>query len=130
MKKTGILHAELNRQVALLGHTDRFIIADSGLPLPRTLPTIDLALTPGHIDFQTVLDALLEEVVVQEHIIATQTSQSPAGSWITQRATHLGTSHAMDHEDFKQTIGTCQFAVRTGEQTPYANIICISGVPF
>ena len=59
MKRTGIAHAELSRQIALLGHTDRIVVADMGLPLPRSLPVVDLALVPGTVGFKPVLDAAI-----------------------------------------------------------------------
>ncbi len=34
MKRDGILHAELAREVARLGRTHRVVVADRGLPLP------------------------------------------------------------------------------------------------
>lgn len=34
MKRGGILHPELLAVIARLGHTDRLVIADSGLPIP------------------------------------------------------------------------------------------------
>ncbi|MGL5405838.1 MAG: D-ribose pyranase [Propionibacteriaceae bacterium] len=130
MKKSGIAHAELNRQLALLGHTDRFVVADCGLPLPRTMPVIDLALAAGQLDFRTVLDTLLREIVVQRHVVATEAATSPAGQWFTDRAELLGSKQTVSHAEFKELLSGCVFAIRTGEQTPYANVICESGVPF
>ncbi|MCE1178084.1 MAG: D-ribose pyranase [Micrococcales bacterium] len=130
MKRQGILHAELSREIARLGHTDRFVIGDSGLPLPRTVPVIDLALVPGQLDFRTVLDAVLSEVVVQRHIVAAEADSSPAGGWIAERGERLGEQSRVDHDELKSLIAGCCFAVRTGEQTPYANVILEAGVPF
>lgn len=130
MKKAGILHTELNRQLALLGHTDRFVIGDSGLPLPRTMPVVDLALCPGQLDFRTVLDAVLADTVVQAHVVASESAGSPAGVWFDERTEHLGERTSVSHEDFKQMIAGCVFAIRTGERTAYANVICEAGVPF
>lgn len=36
----------------------------------------------------------------------------------------------MMHEEFKVRTASCEAIIRTGEVTPYANIILISGVPF
>lgn len=51
MRRTGIQHAELSRLIGLLGHTDRVVVGDSGLPLPRDLPLVDLALAGGQVPF-------------------------------------------------------------------------------
>ena len=47
MKKSGILHPELARVIASLGHGDGLCIADAGLPVPAGVLRIDLALGPG-----------------------------------------------------------------------------------
>ena len=128
MRKHGILHAELARQISLLGHTDTVVIGDCGLPLPREIPLIDLALTDGQLDFRTVLDAVLGEVVVQRHIVARESADSPAGQWLDERS--LGERVEVSHEELKAQISRCAFAIRTGERTPYANVILEAGVPF
>ena len=38
MKKRGVLHAELSRCIAALGHKDLFMIGDAGMPIPPGLP--------------------------------------------------------------------------------------------
>jgi D-ribose pyranase len=128
MRKQGILHAELARQISLLGHTDTVVIGDCGLPLPREIPLIDLALVDGQLDFRTVLDAVLGEVVVQRHFVARESASSPAGGWLAERS--LGERVEVTHDDLKARIPRCAFAIRTGERTPYANVILESGVPF
>ena len=35
----------------------------------------------------------------------------------------------VDHEELKSRIALCEFAIRTGERTPYVNVILESGVP-
>ncbi|WKD58947.1 D-ribose pyranase [Corynebacterium caspium] len=130
MKKTGILNSQLSGLLAKLGHTDAFAIADCGLPIPPGVEVVDLALVFGTPAFVPVLDALLSEVVVENSVIATQSASSPAGQWFADRASQLGRVHNVDHEYFKKRIAECKFVVRTGEATPYANIILHSGVPF
>ncbi len=132
MRRTGVLHAELARHLSLLGHTDRFVIGDRGLPLPRGLPLIDLAVVPGVVSFSDVLGAVLEEVVIQAHAYATEARGGPAEALLTSRATELGAGEAVPHEDFKRLLRDERvvFAIRTGEETPYANVILEAGVPF
>ena len=130
MRKRGILHAELARQICLLGHTDNVVIGDCGLPLPRDLPVVDLALLDGQLDFRTVLDAVLSEIVVQRHLVARESATAPAGQWLRERSPSLGERIEVDHEELKARIRLCAFAIRTGERTPYANVILESGVPF
>ena len=130
MKRNGILHAELSRQRAMLGHTDLVAIGDSGLPLPRDVPVIDLALVPGTVPFVDVLDAVLGEIVVQGYAVANESSAAPAGLWFDERADRLGERNRIPHEELKALLPQVAFAIRTGEQTPYANVILECGVPF
>lgn len=130
VKRSGIAHAELSRQIAMLGHTDRVVVGDMGLPLPRTLPVIDLALTPGTVPFLTVLDALTSELVVQKHVIARESLEGQAGGWFDERAELLGERSVVSHEELKALSATAIFAIRTGEATPYANVVLECGVPF
>lgn len=130
MRRSGILHAELARQISLLGHTDTFVIGDCGLPLPRDMPVIDLALADGQIAFEPVLDAVLAEVVVQGHVLAQETEQSPAHLWFEKRRELLGARTTVSHEQLKTLVDGCVFAIRTGERTAYANVILEAGVAF
>ena len=140
MKRNGIVHAELSGLMARLGHTDRVVIADRGLPLPRHLPMVDLALVPNVIDFCTVLDVILADMVVQAHTVASEAAApaEAAGrlgggvvlSWLDKRADRLGRRITISHEDFKAALPEAAFAIRTGEQTPYANLVLHCGVPF
>lgn len=130
MKRRGILHAELSCQIALLGHTDRVVVADMGLPLPRSIPVIDLALVPGVPRFTDVLDALLEEIVVESHTLARESLAGEAGSWVAARVARLGPRDEVSHEELKAMLPGVAFAVRTGEATPYANLVLHCGVPF
>lgn len=130
MKRTGIVHAELSRLIARLGHTDLVVIGDRGLPLPPTVPVVDLALVPGVVDFRTVLDAVLAEIVAEAHLVATEAERGPVTGWLDERADHLGRREMFSHEDLKAVLPRAAFAIRTGEQTPYANVVLRCGVPF
>jgi len=131
MKKHGILHPELSRAIANLGHTDTLVIADAGLPIPKGPVRIDLALTEGVPSFLEALQAVLGEMQVEGAIIAEEMAQrSPA---LRQRVLELLAEVPMEeipHVEFKQRTETARAIVRSGEFTPYANIILIAGVVF
>lgn len=75
MKKTGILNAELMRLIAAMGHTDRLVIADSGLPIPPAVLRIDLALVAGIPSFVQTLQAVLAELQVEAAAVADEMRQ-------------------------------------------------------
>ena len=130
MKRAGIMHAELAGRMAALGHTDTIAVTDVGLPVPAGVPMVDLAVVPGVPTFAQVLDALLDELVVQEHTYADEVAGREPGEVLTERANRMGEARTVSHEQFKQLVGGCVFVVRTGANTPYANVILHCGVPF
>ena len=66
MKRSGILHGELSRLVASLGHGDLLVVGDAGLPAPAGVPVVDLALKPGVPSFVETVQVILGELVVEK----------------------------------------------------------------
>ena len=131
MKKSGILHPELARVIASLGHGDGLCIADAGLPVPAGVQRIDLALAPGLPALLPVLEAILGEMAVESAVIAEELpARSPAMHREIERRLGQTPIQTVAHERFKQLTAGCRAVVRTGEFTPYANIILKSGVVF
>ena len=85
MKKAGILNPALAAAIARLGHTDTFVISDCGLPIPRTVPVIDLSLVAGIPRFTDVLDAVLAEVSTEGAVVAAEAQGGVAAEWIAAR---------------------------------------------
>ena len=131
MKKTGILNAPLSRAIATMGHTDGLTVADAGLPVPEGPQRIDLALLPGMPPFLETLDAVMTELHVERAVCAEEIRDvSPEVlEAIRSRLGDVPLSF-VPHEDFKGLTARGKAVVRTGECTPYANIILYSGVPF
>ena len=123
MKKTGLLNPALNHMIARLGHTDTFVIADCGLPIPENIPVVDLALNFGIPRFQDVVAAVFDEVEVESVVLAQETPEEV-------RALFSSPTTYVDHEALKRLIPEASFVIRTGEATPFANVIVRSGVPF
>ena len=131
MKKSGILNAELMRVITSMGHTDRLVIADSGLPIPPSVLRIDLALSSGVPTFAQTLQAVLNELQVESATVAEEMRQrSPALYQATRQLLGATPLQHISHEQFKGALLQVRAVVRTGEQTPYANIILQSGVTF
>jgi D-ribose pyranase len=131
MKKTGLLHAELSQVIATMGHGDLLVIADAGLPVPAGTRCIDLAVMQGVPAFDAVLAAVLGELQVERAVHATEALQrSP--DFVSGLRTQLGDTPLahIDHEAFKARTAAARAIVRTGEFTPYANVILQAGVVF
>ena len=124
MRKSGLLNPALTSAIARLGHTDTFVIADCGLPIPHEVPVIDLTLTFGIPTFADTLAALLEEVVVEAGTIADTTPPEVRSLLPAVPLTEVS------HDDLKREVARASFVVRTGSTTPFANVILRSGAPF
>jgi len=129
MKKSGLLHAELSRIVARAGHTDTVVLADVGLPVPPGVPCVDLAVSAGIPSLESVLRAVLSELVLERATVALEfKTRSP--HLHAQILPLLGPAvEEVSHQQFK-TLCSSALVVRTGECTPYANVILHCGVNF
>lgn len=131
MKKGKLINSELSSVIAKMGHTDLLTICDSGLPIPKDVQRIDLALKRGIPTFLETLDTVLEELEVEEIIIANEMEEVSNNLYleILKKFPHIKITK-VKHEEFKCITKNSIAIVRTGEFTPYANIILKSGVVF
>jgi D-ribose pyranase len=131
VKKTGVLNHRLSAVIATMGHTDLLVVADAGLPIPPNVERIDLAVTPGLPPMLDVARAIATELQVERILIASELiARNPA---LVTEITSLFPGIPIDnvpHDDFKTRSASAKAIVRTGECTPYANLILISGVTF
>lgn len=131
MKKSGILNKELNTLLASLGHTDTIVIADCGLPIPNEQARIDLSLVKGFPPFLSVLDAVVDELEIEAIVLAEEIKDQNPDLYESIRARMGGVPvQFVPHEQFKTMTKQAKAVIRTGEATPYANIILRSGVSF
>ncbi len=128
MKKSGIINAKLAGALARLGHTDQVVVCDAGLPLPPGPEVVDLAFRFGVPSFEVVLSGLLEELVVEGATAAEEVEGNPRSrEYLTSHLPDLG---FVPHEELKRMVAAAKLVVRTGEATPYSNVILRCGVPF
>lgn len=131
MKKTALLHGALSQLVAGLGHGDLVVIADAGLPVPAGTPCIDLALTRGVPSFDQVLQALLSEMQVERAALADEALQrSPAFVALAGERLQGVPLERVPHDELKRRSAAARAIVRSGEFTPYANLLLYAGVVF
>lgn len=131
MKRDRLLNREIVAEVAALGHTEYFCIADCGLPVPKGVKVIDISITAGKPTFLEVLDAVTEELVVESIILAEEIDDRNK-ALSEQMNARFGQMpiRKVPHEDFKKLTQNAKCIVRTGETTSYANVILIGGVNF
>ena len=73
MKKTGILNSQLSGMIAALGYKDLVMIGDAGMPIPKGVPIVDLAVTKGVPTFAQVFEAVMEEMCAEHYFVAEET---------------------------------------------------------
>lgn len=131
MKKSVLINSEISSVISKMGHTDMLTICDSGLPIPKNVERIDLALKHGIPTFLDTLDTVLEELCVEEIIIAEEIKEAAEQMYkeILNRFENVKVT-MVKHEEFKVMTKDSHAVIRTGECTPYSNIILKSGVVF
>lgn len=130
MKKGPLLNIALSQLVASLGHGDMVVIGDAGLPVPPGVPVIDLALTRGVPGFLQTLHTVLAEMQVESHLLADELAGKNPAIAEAIAALDLPGRRTVSHAEFKRISAGARAIVRTGECTPYANIILVAGVVF
>lgn len=131
MKKSGHLNRDISRVLASMGHTDSIVIADCGLPIPRGVECIDVSLRLGDPPFLHVLDTVLADLKAERAVFASESKEHNAA--IAGRAASLADQLQVEfvsHEMLKDLTGRAHAIIRTGEATPFANVILYSGVIF
>jgi len=138
MKKSALLNANLSYSIACLGHFDELTICDAGLPISSEVERIDLALTHGVPSFIDTVRVVLSEMQITGMILAEEFKRvSPELHQELlklvekeQSVEHPVTINYINHEAFKLQTNASKAVVRTGECTPYANVIFQSAVVF
>lgn len=132
MNKHGILNSEICKVLADLGHTDMVVIADCGLPIPNGAKKIDLALKLGTPGFIEVVELLAQYMQIEKATIASEIHAKNPATYANLE-TALGAEVSLEelsHEEFKLLTHKARAIIRTGEATPYANVILHAGVIF
>ncbi|WP_099468802.1 D-ribose pyranase [Konateibacter massiliensis] len=128
MKRTGIIHGELAKQIAQIGHQDLILVCNAGLAVPNNILTIDLAITAGTPDIDTVLKAMAEEMKIEYYFIPEELREEQKEKYeAVKKLMPDAKEEANPFIGFKSFTRNVKFAVRTGDMTPYANYILRAG---
>lgn len=139
MKKGVLLNSPISSVISRLGHTDKITIADAGLPIPSSVERIDLALTQGIPDFMSVLQTITHEMQIEAVMLAEEIKTINPSLFneilsylylLEQEQKKSIQIMYVSHEAFKKQLTENKAVIRTGECTPYANIVLFSGVTF
>ena len=131
MKKIGVLNKDISEVIAGLGHMDMLVIGDAGLPIPATTRRIDVAISAGIPGFVDTVRAVSAEMQVQRLIVARETSTQSPHILESLRQLFPGVELVeVSHEELKDLSRKAVAVIRTGEFTPYANVVLVAGVVF
>lgn len=132
MQKVGILNSSIAKVLADLGHTDTIVIGDCGLPVPAGVPKIDLALKLGTPSFMDVVTEVAKYMEIEKVEVAAEIKEK--NPMVHEKLQQLFTKEQWiydeNHEAFKAATKNAKAVIRTGEITPYANVILHSNVIF
>ena len=133
MKKNGILNSDISRVLSYMGHTDQIAVGDCGLPIPDETERIDLALAFGIPTFMQTLEIVAQDMKIEKIILAeeikTQNPEVRSQIEALFDGQNIETEF-VSHTELKAKTKECKAVIRTGETTPYANIILQSGCIF
>lgn len=133
MKKNGILNSDISRVLSYMGHTDTLCVGDCGLPIPDEAERIDLALCFGVPTFIQTLTEVLKDMKVEKIVLAEEIKEKNPKVLAEVEALFQGQAVEVEfvpHTQLKEQTKSCRAVIRTGETTPYANIILQSGCIF
>ena len=125
MLKTGILNPQLLDLLARIRHTNTLVIADRGFPYWPQIETVDLSLVD---DVPTVLQAL---AAIRGNFVIGKAWMAKEFLRANSKKTQIQFAFALKgvptkfepHVDFKKRIPHAIGLIRTGDTTPYANLI-------
>jgi len=131
MKKGKLLNSDVVSTLSRLGHTDQITISDAGLPIPDSVKRIDLAVVKNQPGFLLLLDAIIHEMIIEKVIIAEEIILQNQAIYNAIKDRFQDTEIVLvPHETFKSLTNQSKAVIRSGECTPFANIILQSGVDF
>ena len=131
MKKDRIINPYIIKEIAALGHTEQICIADCGLPVPKGVPVVDVSVSAGVPGFVQVLEAVAQELVIESFTLAREitAANAPVEERVRQILEGIP-CRTVPHEEFKRLVSSAKCVIRTGETSPYANVLLTGGVSF
>lgn len=134
MQKVGILNSSIAKVLADMGHTDQLTIGDCGLPIPDGVKKIDLALRLGQPEFIDVTREVAKYMEIQRIYVAPEMATENPKQWAAMHELFpedkVEWVVLKNHEELKQMTRNSKAVIRTGEITPFSNVVLESGVIF
>jgi len=125
MLKTGILNPHINSLLSRIRHTNTIVIADRSFPFWPQIETVDISLVD---DIPKVLDVFR---AIQANFVIGHVFQAEEFLQVNSAETVRAFTEALanvpvtrePHTAFKKRVPSAIGLIRTGDTTPYANLI-------
>jgi len=129
MLNHGILNPRILSLLARVRHTNALVIADRGFPFWPEIETVDISLVD---DVPTVVQVIQAARLNGNYTQAFMAREFKANNSKTTQGKFAGALAEIPlkfeaHVDFKKRVPNAIGLIRTGDTTPYANTILISG---
>lgn len=126
MLKDGILNPALLELLARFRHTNTIVIADRGFPFWPQVPTIDLSLAENIPTVRQVLALIARHCTLGAAWMAEEVHTHNPPAVVAEYQRLLGSVKIQfepHYTTFKPRVPAAIGLVRTGDATPYGNII-------
>ncbi len=121
-----LLNPEVAALIRRVNHTQMLLIADRGYPVPSLSTVVDLSLTANIPTIPQVLDAILPDLPLDRMILAHEMQLASPVRWVYHRE-GSGRIEAIPHLELKRLARHAVGCIRTGDSTPYANLLLVGG---
>jgi D-ribose pyranase len=129
MLKTGILNPAINSLLSRVRHTNMLVIADRGFPYWPMIEPVDISLVDGTPTVLQVLAAVRENFVIGQAYMAEEflaANDEEARARFTRAFEGVPVSFEPHEAQFKPRVPRAIGLIRTGDSTPYSNMILVS----
>lgn len=126
MLKSGILNPAVLELLARFRHTNTLVIADRGFPFWREVPTLDLSLCDDVPTVRQVLGLVTAQCVVGHAWMASEFKRHNSSDVLAEYRRLLGGATLRfepHYTKFKPRVPAAIGLIRTGDTTPFGNII-------
>ncbi|MGL4987309.1 MAG: D-ribose pyranase [Treponemataceae bacterium] len=129
MKRGGILNSQLCKMIAEACHGDYIMVTDVGCPRPVGIPCIDLAIVKGVPTIADILTLIDSEMIVEKIVYAQELQTN--NPCLHKKVTNIfrdADSEVVTHQELLKTHSPkIKCFVRTGEYSPWGNILLVVG---
>ena len=124
----GIINPHVQHLLCRVRHTNALVIADAAFPFWPDIQTVDLTLVRGIPTIPQVLDAILPNFKAGSvHMAEEFKTHNPPEVQELFRKCCRGVPMSFEpHVEFKTRVPKSIGLIRTGDTTPYGNLILVS----